>query len=188
MAFPEGNRPRGPREPFQPNKRFGERVPRRVPTNSPLVVERDRPYGSRLRNDLMKEDYVKLVLGDRRAHNPTYLIALRTTADYYGWTEELEAWRPKLHQVVGETRIVHDPGRRGSLKYAGGRRHLVCRSPSTAGMPAGFTNAFRVSARCGLPELAELAHFTSGDWYWMTGPFGERIRRERWESIYQAAA
>ena len=134
----------------------------------------------------MAEDYVKLWLGTADTRPAKYLIALRTTADYYGWTEELEAWRPKAVKTEGSVTFVQDPGRRGSLKLAGGRRHFVCRSPSTAGMPAGFTNAFRVSSRCGLPELAELAHFTKGEWFWMTGPFGERISRSRWEEIYQA--
>ena len=134
-----------------------------------------------------QDDYVKLVIGFQDAHYRKYLIALRTTADYYGWTEEFETWRPKPYVGSdGYTRYAVDPGRRGSLKLAGGNRHRICRSPSTAGQPAGLTNAFRVSARCGVADLAELAHFTKGDWHWMEGLHGERIRRDRWEEIYQA--
>lgn len=134
----------------------------------------------------MKEDYVQLRLGLATETKNKYLIALRTTADYYGWTEEFEPWRPKVVYSQGGYDFCHDVGRRGGLKHLGGRRHRICRSPKTSGMPRGMTNQFRVSNSCGLAELAELAHFTKVDWHWMDCPFGERITRERWEGIYQA--
>ena len=130
-------------------------------------------------------NYIKLVLGLQDEQHRKYLIALRTTADYYGWTKEFEPWRPKAVSSSGGYDFGFEPGRRGGLQWAGGRRHRICRSPNTSGMPAGFTNQFRTSARCGLFDLAELAHFTQGDWHWMDCPFGERISRERWEEIYQ---
>ena len=131
------------------------------------------------------DPYVKLILGLRDKHQSKYLIALRTTADYYGWSEEFEPWSPKVVSQQGRYTLVRDTGRRGGLRHAGGRRHRICRSPRTSGWPTGFTNQFRVSARCELLDLAELAHFTQGDWHWMEGPFGERITRERWEEMYQ---
>ncbi len=136
--------------------------------------------------ELPKEDYVKLLIGQHDQTHRRYLIALRTTADYYGWSEEFEEWRPKAVSISNGVTLGMDPGRRGGLKYAGGRRHRICRSPSTAGNPAGLTNAFRVVGRTSLLDLAEVAHFTKGDWHWMTGPFGERISRSRWEAFYQA--
>ena len=136
---------------------------------------------------MWQDPYVKLVIGLQDSEHKKYVIALRTTADYYGWTEHLEPWRPKTVQTAGEYTFVADPGRRGGLQWAGGRRHRICRSPSTAGNPAGLTNAFRTSARCGRADLAELAHFTEGDWHWMEGLHGERIFRDRWEEIYQAS-
>jgi len=134
-----------------------------------------------------QDPYVKLVIGLQTVDHRKYLIALRTTADYYGWTEHLETWTPKTVETTGGVRVVRDPGRRANLQFAGGRRHRISRSSSTQGMPAGLTNAFRVSARCGVGDLAELAHFTEGDWEWMEGLHGERIRRDRWEEIYQGS-
>ena len=136
---------------------------------------------------MKKDPYVKLVIGLQNSERSKYLIALRTTADYYGWTEEFEPWTPKTVETAGGYVVSRDPGRRGSLKLAGGKRLRLCRSNSTQGMPAGLTNAFRVSARCRVSDLAELAHFTKGDWHWMEGLFGERISRERWEAIYQGS-
>lgn len=133
------------------------------------------------------DPYVKLVLGEDSVKNRAYLIALRTTADFYGWTEGLPAWAPKELAVVGGYSIGHDPGRKGSFKLAGGTRLRLSRSPSTAGNPAGFTNVFRVSKQVDVRHLAQLAHVTQGDWFWMTSLFGERITRDRWEEIYAAS-
>ena len=131
-------------------------------------------------------DYVKLRLGTQESRQPKYLIALRATADYYGWSEEFEPWFPKTEETLAGRQFVRDPGRRGGLQFAGGRRHRICRSPVTAGYPKGLTNQFRVSSRVCMLDLAELAHFTKGEWHWMSSPFGERISRERWEAMWQA--
>ena len=129
--------------------------------------------------------YVKLLLQREAGTQDKWLIALRTTADYYGWTEQFPAWSPEAVVVENGRRFFYDPGRRGEMFCEGGRRHKVCRSPSRNGTPAGKTNRFKLSANCGLVDIAEVAHFTQSDWYWMTAPNGERIRRERWELIYQ---
>ena len=136
----------------------------------------------------MPEDrFVQLQIGLSETKRSKWVIALRTTADYYGWTEEFPRWRPQGAVTVGGRTYIQDPGRRGNLALMGGTRLRICRSPKTAGMPAGFTNAFRVSTSCSVLDLAELAHFTQVDWYWMEGPSGERISRERWEAIWQSS-
>ena len=134
----------------------------------------------------LDDRYVKLQIGLSETKRSKYVIALRTTADYYGWTEEFPRWRPQDAVTSGGRTYFADPGRRGSLKLAGGNRHRICRSPSTAGQPAGKTNAFRLSTSCTQLDIAELAHFTHGEWYWLEGLNGERITRERWEAIYQS--
>ena len=130
--------------------------------------------------------YVHLQLGLSTQNRSKWLIALRSTADYYGWTEAFPAWEPQGGYTSGGRRFFSDPGRRGGLQMRGGNRHRVCRSRSTAGTPAGMTNAFRLSTSCAVIDIAELAHFTEGEWFWMTGLHGERVSRERWEAIYQS--
>lgn len=130
--------------------------------------------------------YIQLQIGLSSSTRSKWLVALRTTANYYGWTEEFPIWMPQdAHQVGGIT-VFRDPGRRGDLQSIGGKRLLVCRAASTAGWSAGKTNAFRVSSAVSNFDLAELAHFTKGDWHWMEGLHGQRIRRENWEAIWQA--
>ena len=132
------------------------------------------------------DPYVKLVLGEDGIKNRAYLICLRTTADFYGWSVGLPTWGPKELAVIGGRSVGRDPGRKGSFKLAPGKRLRISRSPSTGGNPAGFVNAFRISKQVGVKHLAQLAHVTEGDWFWMQGLHGERVSRERWEEIYQA--
>lgn len=129
--------------------------------------------------------YVKLLLHREAGTQDKYLIALRTTADYYGWTEHFPIWSLKPVRTEGTRVLGYHPGGRGEMFCEGGRRHKVCRHPSRNGTPAGKTNRFKLSANCGLVDIAEVAHFTQGEWYWMDAPNGKRISRERWEEIYQ---
>ena len=130
--------------------------------------------------------FVKLQIGLSETKRSKYVIALRTTAEYYGWTEQFPIWRPQDAVTSGGRTYFRDPGRRWDPQVAGGIRHRISRSPSTAGQPAGLTNAFRVSSSCTMFDLAELAYFTQGDWYWMEGPNGERISRDRWIAIWHS--
>ena len=130
------------------------------------------------------EDYIKLLIWRPDKGSDRWVRALRSTADYYGWTEEFPVWTPKLAATAGGYGYCYDPGRRGFHHSEGGRRHRISRHPSRNGMPPGFVNAFVVSNACNLTDLAELAHFTKVEWHWMTSPVGERITRDRWSRMY----
>ena len=130
--------------------------------------------------------YVKLLLTREADTQDKWLIALWTTADYYGWTEHFPIWTPKIVRTEGERVFTYDPGRRGRVYCEGGRRHRICRGSDRRGTPAGKTNRFKLSANCGLFDISEVAQFTKGDWYWLDAPNGERITRDRWNEIYQA--
>ena len=135
---------------------------------------------------MVSDDFVKLLLWRGSGKKDKYLVALRTTANYYGWTKEFESWSPRPIYQSGGYDFCLDPGRKGNLILASGKRIRICRSPKRQGNPKGLTNQFKVSRNCGLLDLAELAHFTESDWHWMDGPYGERIGRDHWERIYQA--
>lgn len=129
--------------------------------------------------------YVKLLIERREGKRDKYLIALKTTADFYGWTKKYPGWKPKTLKVVNGVHYCMDPGRKGEMFCEAGTRLRVCREPSRHGYPSTFTNAFKVSNNCSNFDISEIAHFTEGYWYWMSAPSGERITRERWEQIYQ---
>ena len=128
--------------------------------------------------------YITLKIGETKSGKAKTLHALRTTADYYGWTEHFPGWVGQIDSFQGSRAFLMDPGRRGHPQCSSGKRLRICRTPSRDGFPAGFTNAFKVTSNTGLFDLAELAHFTDGDWYWMSTRTGERVSRDRWEDRY----
>lgn len=133
-----------------------------------------------------ERDYVKLLIERKTGTRDKYLIALRATADYYGWTKQFPAWRPRMAPGQSNPNIVLRPSSRGELRTQAGTRLVISRAPSTAGWPTGKANAFKVSNNCTNLDLAEIAHFTDVDWYWMEGLYGQRVHRGRWEEIYAA--
>lgn len=130
--------------------------------------------------------FIKLLLRREAGTRDKYLIALRTTADHYGWTEQFPPWTPRPVPGQDNPRLCYCPSQRGELRTQAGRKLVISRSPSTAGWPAGLCNGFKVSNNCANLDLAELAHFTKGDWHWMEGLTGQRRRRADWEAMYAA--
>ena len=131
-------------------------------------------------------EHQKLVIFWPENQTCRWISAVRSTADYYGWTKEFELWRPKRLYSEGGYEVAHFPPRAGRGISVGGKRLRICRSPRRQGHPAGLTNQFKVSNSCRTVDLAELAHFTQGDWHWMEDLSGKRVSKEHWEDIYRA--
>ena len=151
------------------------------------LVQAARPQASGLLRNPPMPAFVTLKIGETRSGNTKKLHALRSTANYYGWTEYFEEWSLKTEFIQGSRQFGFDPGRRGHPQCSPGRRLRICRSPSKSGLPAGFTNAFKVTSNVGLLDLAELAHFTKVDWEWMEDTSYARVSRDRWEDRYARA-
>ena len=131
------------------------------------------------------EQYIKLLLLRPEKGADRWLIALRATADHYGWTEKFPRWRPKTVFEQGGYSFVRMPNTRAEMFCERGRRHRICRAASKHGTPRGMTNQFKVSKNCSLLDLAELGALTKVDWHWMTAPNGERLDRAYWLSIHE---
>ena len=134
-----------------------------------------------------EKDFVKLLLWRGTDGRARWVKALRATADYYAWTEHFERWLPNGAFEQNGMTFFQRPDRSGPGIAAGGKRRRICWSKSTHGNPAGKTNQFTMSNSCRLIDYAELAHFSKGNWHWMSGPSGQRISRDRWEAIYNTA-
>ena len=124
--------------------------------------------------------FVKLLLSRAEGRKDQWLIALRSTADFYGWTAAYPIWTPRVLYSVDGRDYCADPGRRGQLYRERGRAHRICRVDSRNGNPAGKTNQFKLSKSCTLATIAELAHHTQSDWRWMTGPNFKPVLRDDW--------
>ena len=136
----------------------------------------------------MTDEHIKLVLWWPEGQTCRYISALRSTANYYGWTKEFELWRPKVLYTSRGFAYSVMPKREGRGHAVGGKRIRISRSPSKCGHPAGLTNQFKVSNSCRTADLAELANFTQGDWHWMEDLSGQRLSKEHWADIYSGAS
>lgn len=132
------------------------------------------------------DEFVKLTIFRDSAGRARWVRALKATADFYGWTDTFERWVPNGGSQNGSYTFIQKPHRDSKNNRGGGKRLRICRSKSRSGNPAGLTNEFTISNSCRLIDLAELAHFTKGDWHWMSTPTGERVTRDRWEAMYDA--
>ena len=132
----------------------------------------------------MFDEHIKLTIWRPEGQTARWISVLRSTADYYGWTEEFEIWTPKLIETKGGYSFHQMPNRRGRGHAEGGTRLRISRSKSRMGQPAGLTNQFKVSNSCRTIDLAELAHFTKGDWYWLQDTSYKKVTRERWADRY----
>lgn len=131
-------------------------------------------------------DYIKLLIWRPDQGPDRYISALRSTADYYGWTQEFKIWRPKAIAEDNGYQLFYFPARQGRGKARGGKRIRISRSESRQGNPARLTNQFTISNSMRTVDLAELANFTQGDWHWMEDLSGVRVSREHWAEIYRA--
>ena len=129
-------------------------------------------------------EFLKFLLERREGKPDKYLIAMGATADHFGWSEHFPIWAPKPWAFKDGRQFCKDPGRRGDVRTEAGCTLRISRSPCKNGFPKGLVHRFKVSNNCTLWDIAEVAHFSQGDWYWMTGPTGERIDRVHWESRY----
>jgi hypothetical protein len=126
-----------------------------------------------------KEEFVSLVVRTKADGDPIVLKALRPTAEFYGWTEAFEPYRPRPVQGNRYTLIPH--GRPGPWSpHFGGRRLSICRSKSKHSRPRGLINVFRISTDGSNRDLAAIAAATKVEWHWMQDTKWRRIDREQW--------
>ena len=134
------------------------------------------------------DDRVRLVLSWPEGQRARTLWTFRATADYYGWSEEFEIWRPKTQFSAGGYDFVRMPCQAGAGIAESGRTLRIGRGPTAHSNPAGLTNQFKVSNCTGKFDLAELAHFTKVEWTWLEDMSGSRILRDHWEHIWQSTS
>lgn len=131
-------------------------------------------------------EHQKLVIFWPENQTCRWISAVRATANYYGWTKEFEVWRPKKNGVSAGYLLANRPNRSGRGIGQGGKSIRICRSESREGYPATKTNQFTISNSMTTFDLAELAAFTEGDWYWMEDLSYQKVSKEHWDSIYRA--
>lgn len=113
------------------------------------------------------------------------LLVLKTTADFYGWSE--------FFPTVVDARLLESPD--GGLvlnRYANGRTRgrystvRICRGTSKQGHPRELTNQFRLSKNATMKDYAEVAKGVSREFGWMEDHACRRRSQDEWLSIAEA--
>ena len=127
----------------------------------------------------MNYTFTRLQIGTTNSGKSISLMAPKSTADFYGWSEAFPVWTPPKTDI-GDGRIGFRRQKPAVMNGEhGGSQFRICRSPKTAGYPAGYTNAFRLSANFRKQDIVAVAEATKVDWYWMVDPIGQKWFREQ---------
>lgn len=129
-------------------------------------------------------EHVSLVISEKPSGRLSWVRAMKATADHFGWAKEFDT-EVEHRSKNSPTGYIQGPSRRGDGTL-GGRKMMIGLS-SDHNRPKPQTRfSFRVASSTTLLDCAELAHFTTADWEWMTDPRGKKRTREQWDNIYQA--
>lgn len=115
-----------------------------------------------------------------------WIRCLRTTAEKFGWLSAFE------EQEIGLARMLdpEQPRRRQLMRHRidiGGHGIRICTGGGKKGHPAGSTFRLRCHSRVTNRDLAELAHFTAGEWEWLETMNRDRLTRLEWDAVYAVA-
>ena len=129
-------------------------------------------------------EHVSLVLHEKPSGRLSWVRAQRANADAFGWTKEFDT--EVEHRAKKSPTGLIQFSKKSVRQKLGGNKMMLGFS-SDHYRPAAQTRfSFRVSSNATLLDCAELAHFTEGDWKWMTTPDGVKRTREEWASFYAA--
>ena len=129
------------------------------------------------------DEHVSLVVRQKPGGKISWVRAWKATIDFFGWN------------AVFDTEIEHKARQSpdGAIQFrkkmlrrhCAGKQMMIWRGRDCHRPGPNNRHNFRVANCFTLLDTAELAHFTRGDWHWMTSPEGVVRSREQWETIYQ---
>ena len=126
------------------------------------------------------KDFVRLAIREKPSGVFVSLIALRTTASFYGWDQTFPEWRGKWTGKLSPTRYVK--AQPYNNIFGGTRRKIIiCRSDDRHSTPAALTNQFRVTTDATFLDLVNIAQATKPIFGWMTSFNAKRIPWECWQ-------
>ena len=138
---------------------------------------------SRISNYVPKpHEHTSLVVRQAANGRLAWVRAMQATVDHFGWGEQFDTEiEHRANNATGgwiqgnyKTRRFSSAGHQMTI-WLGRDRHRP---------GSGNRRNFRVAHGFTKEDTAELAHFTQGDWYWMTTPSGEVWSREQWLDLY----
>jgi hypothetical protein len=102
-----------------------------------------------------------------------YLHALRSTAEFFGWDEAFDQYRPDVALPARpDGHVSIQPINRSGAR--GGRRLQISRTETKSNRVGCVVNVFRIAKAATYADLRAVARATRGEWFWMTDFRGRR--------------
>ena len=125
------------------------------------------------------EDYSHLALRRISKGNWVQLMCLKTTADFYGWSDAfLPITEAKL--VDYSDGVMRWPRKLNGRNYRSLRLYICREKLHRRGYPRDLTNCFRVTRNVATRDLYALAQAVKVDFGWMNDQNYRRVRRAEW--------
>ena len=126
--------------------------------------------------------FIKLLVEDRPS-GAVSVITQKETAEFFGWDKAFPEWKPRTQLGLDGRPMKYAWSTSASRHFRGGDRLRICRVPSTSGHPAGYTHSFRMMGGWSRKHLVALAHVAGDRFEWMEGTYGQRVKRDVWQSL-----
>ena len=124
-------------------------------------------------------EYVHLAIRKIRDGDWVQLMTLKTTADFYGWSDIFLPLSEAKAIDRGDG-MLRWPRRIKTRSYPALRLYICREKAHRRGYPRGLTNCFRVSRNACTRDLVALAQAVKVDFGWMNDKSYRRVTREQW--------
>lgn len=133
--------------------------------------------------------YVRLILFTHQDDKHAIVTTKRETAEYFGWLDRYETYEQLVIREAKETTGRIDTWRLAAIRRGpSGTRIRISRADNKGTYVARKTHSLSINSRVTNIDLAELAAFAKGDWFWMEARNGARIDKDEWLRIYTGDA
>jgi hypothetical protein len=129
--------------------------------------------------------HIDLVLRTNPQGQHATVRVLKTTAEFYGWTNHFKTPLDLLREEQGFPQYVRTKSNAWA-RLVGGTAIRIGRGTDMRRNEPGLTNQFRINNRVKISDLAELASKTEVEWQWLERPCGRRMERDWWLNLYPA--
>jgi hypothetical protein len=130
------------------------------------------------------DEHISLVIREMSRNRFVWVRAMQATVNFMGWNKEFQS--EMVHKAANSHDGLVQLSKKGHNSRLFGKPMQIYRGRNRHRPGPQNRHGFRIATHATLLDVAELAHFTTCDWYWMTSPDGVVRSREQWDAIYQA--
>ena len=129
-------------------------------------------------------EHIKIVISQKGTGRYAWASAKWSSLKSFGWLEEFQTYQQ--HAAEASENGLIQMTRARKPRAVGGVVITIGKGSDHHRPGPNNRRRFHVASNCSKFDLAELFHFTKGDWDWMTTKAGKPWTREEWNAAYQA--